>query len=97
MSDRSALYWHKIPLHPRQQWKGHDIGPVVHGAVDPAGVGYIDGDCDTDVVRTNIWFENADGRGAKWTAHQNIDICSKPWNGDEHIYLRNMLEENSSE
>ena len=26
----------------------------------------------------------------------DIDICSKPWNGDEHIYLRNMLRENSS-
>ncbi|MFQ6036655.1 MAG: peptide-methionine (R)-S-oxide reductase MsrB [Sedimentisphaerales bacterium] len=23
----------------------------------------------------------------------DIDICSKPWNGDEHIYLRNMLKE----
>jgi hypothetical protein len=71
MSDRSALYWHKIPRHPRQQWKGHDIGPAVHGAVDPAGVGDIDGDGDND-------------------------ICSKPWNGDEHVYLRNMLKENST-
>jgi len=26
----------------------------------------------------------------------DIDICSKPWNGDEHVYLRNMLKENSS-
>ena len=23
----------------------------------------------------------------------DIDICSKPWNGNEHIYLRNMLKE----
>ncbi len=23
----------------------------------------------------------------------DIDICSKPWNGDEHVYLRNMLKE----
>jgi len=22
----------------------------------------------------------------------DIDICSKPWNGNEHIYLRNMLK-----
>jgi hypothetical protein len=22
----------------------------------------------------------------------DIDICSKPWNGDEHVYLRNMLK-----
>jgi hypothetical protein len=26
----------------------------------------------------------------------DIDICTKPWNGDEHIYLRNMLKESSS-
>jgi len=26
----------------------------------------------------------------------DIDICTKPWSGDEHIYLRNMLKENSS-
>lgn len=26
----------------------------------------------------------------------DIDICSKPWNGDEHVYLRNMLKESSS-
>ncbi len=26
----------------------------------------------------------------------DIDICSKPWNSDEHVYLRNMLKENSS-
>ncbi len=23
----------------------------------------------------------------------DIDICSKPWNGNEHVYLRNMLIE----
>jgi hypothetical protein len=23
----------------------------------------------------------------------DIDICSKPWNGNEHVYLRNMLKE----
>jgi hypothetical protein len=27
----------------------------------------------------------------------DIDICSKPWNGDEDVYLRNMLKPNSSE
>ncbi len=25
----------------------------------------------------------------------DIDICSKPWSGNEHIYLRNMLKENA--
>jgi hypothetical protein len=26
----------------------------------------------------------------------DIDVCTKPWNGDEHVYLRNMLKESSS-
>ena len=25
----------------------------------------------------------------------DVDICAKPWDGDEHVYLRNMLKENS--
>ena len=74
MSDRSALYWFKIPADPTKKWKGHKIGPAVHGAIDPAGIGDIDGDGDNDVVRTNIWFENLDGKGTKWVAHENINF-----------------------
>jgi len=74
MSDRSALYWYKIPTDPTQKWKEHKIGEAVHGAIDPAGVADIDGDGDNDVVRTNIWYENADGKGTKWTEHSNIDF-----------------------
>jgi hypothetical protein len=74
MSDRSALYWYKIPADPTKKWTEHKIGPSVHGAIDPAGVADIDGDGDCDVVRTNIWFENADGNGTKWLAHENIDF-----------------------
>ncbi len=74
MSDRSALYWYKIPVDPTQRWHSYEIGPAVHGAIDPAGVGDIDGDGDNDVIRTNIWFENADGRGMKWVEHANIDF-----------------------
>jgi len=74
MSDRSALYWYKIPADPTKQWQGYKVGPAVHGAIDPAGIGDIDGDGDNDIVRTNIWFENADGKGVKWVEHDNIDF-----------------------
>jgi len=74
MSDRSALYWYKIPADPTKKWKEHKIGQAVHGAIDPAGVADIDGDGDNDVVRSNIWLENADGKGTKWTEHNNIDF-----------------------
>jgi len=74
MSDKSALFWYKIPSDPTLKWQAHKIGDAVHGAIDPAGVADIDGDGDNDVVRTNIWFENADGKGMKWTPHNNIDF-----------------------
>jgi hypothetical protein len=74
MSDRSALYWYKIPGDPTKKWKGHKIGEAVHGGIDPAGVADIDGDGDNDVVRSNVWFENADGKGTKWAEHNNIDF-----------------------
>ena len=74
MSDRSGLFWYKIPADPTKKWKGHKIGGAVHGGIDPAGVADIDGDGDNDVVRSNVWFENVDGKGTKWAEHKNIDF-----------------------
>lgn len=74
MSDRSALFWYKIPTDPTKAWAEHKIGESVHGAIDPKGAADIDGDGDVDVVRSNIWFENLDGKGTKWTQHENIDF-----------------------
>ncbi len=54
----------------------------------------VDKDGDLDWIAgcnggTIWWFEykaaDVDGDG-------DIDICSKPWNGNEHVYLRNMLK-----
>lgn len=69
MSDRNNLRWYEIPKDPRQPWLRHDIGPSVHAGI---AVGDLDGDGDADVVRSNLWFENADGRGTHWTLHENI-------------------------
>lgn len=74
MSDRDGLFWYKIPSDPTKKWKSHKIGPAVHGGIDPAGIADIDGDGDNDVVRSNIWFENADGKGTRWKEHKNIDF-----------------------
>jgi len=70
----NALCWYSIPSDPKQSWTRHTIGPPVHGAITPAGIGDIDGDGDQDVVRADTWFENLDGKGLKWTAHQNIPM-----------------------
>jgi len=69
MSDKNNLRWYRITADPRQPWQRHDIGPAVHAGI---GVGDLDGDGDTDVVRSNRWFENADGKGQQWTTHENI-------------------------
>ncbi len=69
MSDRNNLRWYEIPQDPRRPWRRHDIGLSVHAGI---AAGDLDGDGDLDVVRSNQWFENADGRGIRWIAHENI-------------------------
>lgn len=72
MSDAAGLYWYRIPADPTKPSEGHEIGPAVHGGIAPQGVGDVDGDGDSDVVRSTGWFENQDGKGTRWTWHANI-------------------------
>ena len=64
--------WFQIPADPGKKWIRHDIGGGIHGGVGPAGVGDLDGDGDNDVVRGDVWFENADGKGTQWTEHAGL-------------------------
>ncbi len=66
MSDQNNVRWYKIPKDPTQKWERHDIGPSVHAGLS---VGDVDGDGDTDVLRSNVWFENVSGDGMKWAEH----------------------------
>jgi hypothetical protein len=74
MSDKAGLFWYKIPADPTKEWTAHRIGDGVHGAVAPHGAGDIDGDGDIDIVRTNVWFENKDGKGGEWVEHKAFDF-----------------------
>jgi FG-GAP-like repeat len=67
MSDKNNLRWYKIPNDAREPWQSHDIGPGVHAGV---AIGDIDGDGDADVVRSNVWFENVNGRATTWKEHR---------------------------
>jgi len=64
--------WYSIPDDPREKWIEHKVGQGIHGGVDPKGAGDLDADGDTDIVRGNVWFENTDGKGTKWTEHADL-------------------------
>ena len=76
-TELNSLRWYSVPAKPADPWPVHHIGPAIHGALLPAGVADLDGDGDLDVIRANIWFENRDGKGRDWVAHDNIPFGRK--------------------
>lgn len=73
MSDQNDLRFYRIPKDaPRDSWPHQRIGEPVHAGL---AAGDIDRDGDTDLVRSEIWFENL-GEGKAWKAHA---FCGIPW------------------
>ena len=72
-----SIRWYSVPSSPVEPWVAHHVGPPVHGALLPAGLMDVDGDADLDILRANVWFENRDGKGREWVAHDNIPFGRK--------------------
>ena len=65
-----ALAWFRIPEDFTGDWKQVMIGPGIHGGIGPKGYDDLDNDGDLDIIRGNAWFENKDGKGGEWEAHE---------------------------
>ena len=71
--DGTFLYFYNPK--PGKKWKGIELGTGVSGGLWPKGYGDIEGDGDIDIVRSNVWYENLDGTGKNWKAHNNIKFA----------------------
>jgi len=68
-----GLYWYDIkPGKETKNWKGDKIGDGVRGGISPSGIGDMDCDDDLDIVRSHVWYENAEGDASKWIPHRTI-------------------------
>jgi hypothetical protein len=84
MSDQNDVRWYAIPSDPHETWTATRIGPAVHSGIS---LGDVDADGDQDVVRSNVWFENAAG-GRTWTMH----TMSEPWGANEPAFAVNATQ-----
>ena len=82
-SETKDLRFYKIGNDPSLPWTKTRIWNSVHSGLK---AGDIDGDGDVDLVRSDIWLENLDGRGTEWVEHRIVgidwDVASQAVLGD---------------
>lgn len=72
MSPQEGLYVYFIGSKPEKKWKKVKVGDGVPGGIGPQGIGDLDNDGDMDIVRSDVWYENSNGDGLKWTVHRTL-------------------------
>jgi hypothetical protein len=72
LSPQEGTFVYFIGDKPEKKWKKVKIGDGVSGGISPQGIGDMDSDGDMDIVRSNVWFDNQNGDGSKWSEHKTI-------------------------
>jgi hypothetical protein len=72
VSQQDGLFVYFIGSSPEKKWKKVSIDDGVPGGIFPNGLGDLDNDGDPDIVRSDVWYDNVNGDGTKWTIHRTI-------------------------
>ena len=72
LSEQEGLFWYDFSGRPDKKWKKTKVGEGIPGGISPQGIADIDNDGDNDIVRSNVWFDNLNGDGSKWSTHRTI-------------------------
>ncbi len=91
--DHPVLAWYKMPENHTENWDYNKIGEGIHGGIAPKGYGDMDNDGDLDIVRGNVWYENTDTKGGKWTIHETLVPPGGNRSGRFGLALRTWVED----
>jgi hypothetical protein len=72
LSPQEGLFVYFIGTNPEKKWKKYKLDDGVPGGIAPNGLGDIDMDGDIDIVRSDVWYDNINGDGTKWTVHRTL-------------------------
>lgn len=76
MSPQDELVVYFVGNKPEKKWKSVSVGEGVPGGIAPSGIADMDNDGDLDIIRSDVWFENADSEGGKWEIHRTIGFVN---------------------
>jgi len=76
MSAQEGFFWLDYSKNPYKKWLKIKIGEGITCGIYPSGLGDINNDGKTDIVRSNQWYENITGDGKKWIPHKTISYVN---------------------